>query len=139
MRVFVYGTLLRGLERNDALGASRYLGPALIHATLYDLGSYPGIKRGSTPVAGEIYEVDASTLGRLDAIEDYYPTDPAASLYLRKTVQARCLEDGSDVDVFAYFYAPPIEGCTLIAHGDYRRHRLASQSSRRARTEGESA
>lgn len=127
MRVFVYGTLLKGLERNKALGTSRCLGPALISAALYDLGSYPGIKDGSGPVVGELYDVDASVLERLDQIEGYVRSNPGTSLYRRQTVPVQCFSDGKHVEAFAYYYVPPIDGREIILHGDYRRYRLESQ------------
>ncbi len=45
-KIFVYGTLLKGLERNTALASSKCLGPALIKARLFDIGSYSGIAEG---------------------------------------------------------------------------------------------
>ncbi|EAR22339.1 gamma-glutamylcyclotransferase [Nitrococcus mobilis] len=127
MRVFVYGTLLKGLERNKILGTSPCLGPALISAMLYDLGSYPGIKEGSEPVVGELYDVDASVLELLDQIEGYVRSNPGDSLYRRQTAPVQCFSDGRHLEAFAYYYAPPIDGREIIAHGDYRRYRLESK------------
>ncbi len=127
MRVFIYGTLLQGLERSDALASSRCLGPALTGAALYDLGSFPGIKDGDAPVVGELSEVDEAVLERLDRIEGYFPDSPATSLYTRRTVPAWCFADGTYLEALAYLYAPPVDGGTLIAHGDYRRYLLEAQ------------
>ena len=44
--IFVYGTLLKGLERESVLTNSGYMGPAMIQAELFDLGYYPGTKEG---------------------------------------------------------------------------------------------
>jgi gamma-glutamylcyclotransferase (GGCT)/AIG2-like uncharacterized protein YtfP len=121
-KIFVYGTLLKGLERNSALDSSRYLGPALIKARLFDLGSYPGVAEGDEDVIGEIYEVDEQTLNNLDAIEGYSESAPESSLYLRKPTSARKLADGSSVDVETYFYSHPNE--KTIKGLDYRAFRL---------------
>jgi gamma-glutamylcyclotransferase (GGCT)/AIG2-like uncharacterized protein YtfP len=70
--VFVYGSLMRGLPLHGALADGKYLGRAELHGfCLYDLGPYPGIRRrpGEGVVLGELYEVTAETLSRLDSIE----------------------------------------------------------------------
>lgn len=127
MRVFVYGTLLKGLERNAALSTSYYLGPALINAALYDLGHFPGIKDGDEPVVGELYEVDAATLKQLDQIEGYIESEPSVSLYRRGTIPVQCFSEGQYLEAFTYYYAHPIDEQKIIPHGDYRRYRLELQ------------
>ena len=125
-KIFVYGTLLKGLERNTALTSSKYLGPAIIKARLFDLGSYPGIAEGHENVIGEIYEVNEGTLINLDAIEGYRESAPESSLYLRKPITARKLADGTSIDVETYFYSCPNE--KTIGGMDYRAFRLAKES-----------
>ena len=75
-KVFVYGTLRRGFGNYRRLleGNSRFIGEAATPAefTLLDLGSYPGLVRGGeTAVHGEVFEVDAATLARLDRLEGH--------------------------------------------------------------------
>ncbi|MDC3283380.1 gamma-glutamylcyclotransferase [Planctomycetota bacterium] len=125
-KIFVYGTLLKGLERNTALASSKYLGPALIKARLFDLGSYPGIAEGDEDVVGEIYDVDEETLNNLDAIEGYRESAPESSLYLRKPIAARKLADGTSTDVETYFYSCPNE--KTIKGLDYRAFRLGKEN-----------
>jgi gamma-glutamylcyclotransferase (GGCT)/AIG2-like uncharacterized protein YtfP len=127
-KIFVYGTLLKGLERNSALDSSKYLGPAIIKARLFDLGSYPGIAEGDNDVVGEIYEVDEQTLNNLDAIEGYRESAPESSLYLRKPIAARMLSNGSEVCAETYFYSSANE--KTIGGMDYRAFRLAKESPR---------
>ncbi|MFH5835820.1 gamma-glutamylcyclotransferase [Proteiniclasticum sp. C24MP] len=70
--VFVYGTLLRGIRNHDAyLRSAKYLGEAKLSGYgLYDLGSYPGIRRKQgNRVKGEVYAVDRKTLERLHELE----------------------------------------------------------------------
>jgi gamma-glutamylcyclotransferase (GGCT)/AIG2-like uncharacterized protein YtfP len=50
--VFVYGTLLNGLERHRALEGALYAGSALVKAELHDFGGYPGITKGASSVIG---------------------------------------------------------------------------------------
>src|SRR5262249_26308342 len=76
--VFVYGTLKRESpkEPHRLLRSATYLSRASIRGTLYDLGRYPGLIRGSNSddrVFGELYQLsedDASrALRRLDEYE----------------------------------------------------------------------
>jgi len=87
MKVFVYGTLLKGMSRSHSLSTSRFEGFGVIRGSLYDLGSYPGIVDFDGSVYGEIYDIDSSTLVALDHIEGYDINYPESSLYSRKEVQ----------------------------------------------------
>ena len=71
-RVFVYGTLKRGLLNHELIASSRFLGPAatterfrMIADSFPVLLSYPD----GLAVAGELYEVDTKTRERLDHLE----------------------------------------------------------------------
>ena len=69
MQLFVYGTLLKGMESESFLNVSQYIGPAMFQAQLFDLGDYPGMKVGKGAVVGELYEIDQVTLDALDRLE----------------------------------------------------------------------
>ena len=56
---------------------SRSLGRGTITGLLYDLGPYPAVVHGAGKVWGEVFEVDATVLAALDAIEAFYPDAPA--------------------------------------------------------------
>jgi len=103
MVIFVYGTLMQGLQRCTALHGSRFLGMGTIQATLYNLGSYPCITEGCTRVIGELYDVDDTTLQELDAIEGYDEKSPEASLYCRKQVTAIMADSNMQFQVSTYF------------------------------------
>ena len=83
-KLFVYGTLKRGGCRHGPLATQRCLGPAKTTTTyaLHDLGDYPGLvpcPEGGTAVHGELYEVDCSLVGWLDAKEgspDWFKLEP---------------------------------------------------------------
>lgn len=71
-RLFVYGSLRSGAACNDLMGAATRLGPARTTAeyTLLRISWFPGLlDAGTTAVVGELYEVDATTLSRLDTFE----------------------------------------------------------------------
>ena len=85
VRVFVYGSLLSGLENHGALGVSQKVADARTEEREFlmsDLGFYPGARRGGdAPLVGEVYEVSARTLARLDRLEGH-PT-----FYRREVVE----------------------------------------------------
>lgn len=94
-RLFVYGTLKRGGRNARLMAGGGCCGPvetAPRYAVL-DLGSHPGLVPGDLAVRGELWEVPATVLARLDAFEEIpYPFD-------RRPV---VLADGSTAE--AYFW-----------------------------------
>ena len=112
--VFVYGTLMRGGENHESLNGAAFLGAARTppRFTLVDLGEYPALVReGQDSVSGELYDVDAALLARLDSLEEH-PT-----VYVRETLR---LEDGRE----AFTYVLPRERAGQAARipgGDWRR------------------
>ena len=119
--LFIYGTLMPGLRLEAQMHGARFLGAAQVPGRLVDLGRYPGLLHGEGQVTGEVYEVDDVHLARLDAVEDMVPGHRAASQYWREevTVASGPLQ-GQRVQT--YVYNRPVDGCTAIAHGDYRRY-----------------
>ena len=98
--LFLYGTLHPDRAPAEIAPAARrltLLGPATIRARVYNLVAYPGaiLDANAPPVPGHLFAVpDAETLAALDRYEDFRPTDPAASLFLRVETTAT-LADGS--------------------------------------------
>jgi gamma-glutamylcyclotransferase (GGCT)/AIG2-like uncharacterized protein YtfP len=119
--LFIYGTLMPGLRLEAEMHGARFVGAAQVPGRLVDVGQYPGLVLGEGQVTGEVYEVDDAHLARLDAVEDMVPGDRAASQYWRVgvTVLSGPLQGRS---VQTYVYNRPVEGCTPIPHGDYRRY-----------------
>jgi len=73
LRIFVYGTLMRG-EANDRQLAGLAYAPARTRAewTMVSLGGFPGIiAGGATTIDGEVYEVNDRVLARLDRLEGH--------------------------------------------------------------------
>jgi gamma-glutamylcyclotransferase (GGCT)/AIG2-like uncharacterized protein YtfP len=120
-RLFIYGTLMPGLRLEAEMQGARCVSAAQVPGRLVDLGRYPGLLQGDGQVTGEVYEVDDAHLARLDGVEGVVPGDRAASQYWREevTVLSGPLQ-GQPVQT--YVYKRPVDGCTPIAHGDYRRH-----------------
>jgi gamma-glutamylcyclotransferase (GGCT)/AIG2-like uncharacterized protein YtfP len=70
-RVFVYGTLKRGFGNHRLLAGSRYVGEATIAGRMHSLAAFPAVTLDGKPetIHGEVFEVDAPTMERLDRLE----------------------------------------------------------------------
>jgi gamma-glutamylcyclotransferase (GGCT)/AIG2-like uncharacterized protein YtfP len=112
VRLFVYGSLMRGEAHAEELGPAVFVGPARTAAsyTLVSLGPYPALlSEGGTAVAGEIYELPAAQVARLDDFEE-------PGTYRRRPV---ALADGTTAE--AYFLVAPLgPEAAVIAGGDWR-------------------
>ncbi|MCB9532025.1 MAG: gamma-glutamylcyclotransferase [Myxococcales bacterium] len=116
-RVFVYGTLLPGLPNHGWLRGARSLGPATTERSfaLYDLGHYPAaVTGGDAALRGEVFEVDAAGLARLDILED------VPALYTRALVPVVVSGSHRHVTAWVYTLAAPLpRGAVPIPDGDY--------------------
>ena len=126
--VFFYGTLMTpfnrpGRQRVDS--KMSFTGRGRINAALFDLGIYPAAvptHDGST-VWGEVYEMldPAAVLTALDEIEGFRAAEPERSLYTRVQTDV-LLDDGRQLQAWAYFYNAPLGRAQRIASGDYLEH-----------------
>ncbi len=129
--LFVYGTLMRGFHEDlqEKVGA-KLVGEGTIRAKLYDLGDYPGAKlAGSSSenlVKGELYRLrDGEGASKiLDQYEDYLPSAPRRSLFIRQLVTVT-LENGRKRKAWTYLYNRPVDDAKLIPSGSYRDRVLA--------------
>jgi gamma-glutamylcyclotransferase (GGCT)/AIG2-like uncharacterized protein YtfP len=122
-RLFLYGSLMRGLHNHHLLDGARFIAEDRTRAafTLCDFGSFPAmVAGGTTSVAGEVWEVNADTLARLDALEGHprwYRRTPIVLASRRK----------------AETYLMPadkIGGRPSVDSGDWRRHRAEADALR---------
>ncbi len=128
--LFVYGTLLSGLNNHHFMQGATCLGPATLLGALFDLGDYPGlIVAGAlalplAPVMGELYEVEPSQWAHLDALEQFDPQSVSNSMYLRQWAKVTWLKTGAVQSQRAqvYVYNWPLTGRSRIENGDFRRH-----------------
>lgn len=110
--VFVYGTLKAGGPWNHLLKAARFVGPAeTVRPMPLVLGKVPYLldQEGGHRVRGEVYEVDARTLGALDALEGH------PEWYQRRLKAVRVMGEDQPRQAYAYVLT---EGC--YAHVDWR-------------------
>jgi gamma-glutamylaminecyclotransferase len=77
IRVFVYGSLKKGLGNHRLLEQSKFLGRCYIEGRfkLLNLGGFPGlVKKDDLPVmkvVGEVYQINEDTLRSLDWLEGH--------------------------------------------------------------------
>lgn len=119
--VFVYGTLRAGGSNDIARfsPAPLHIADAVIAATLYDLGAYPGaVLGGEGRVRGEIYRIAPALEAQLDVLEEVRPDD--AGEYIKREVQVHVA--GAMLACLVYEIHPDrIAGRARIASGDWFR------------------
>lgn len=102
---------------------ARFVGRAGVKGSLYDLGSYPGLRldESGSLVVGEVYEVDNEILSRLDDIE-------APAHYWRKQVEVSL--DNHKTACWVYVYDPKFYPASiLIESGDWIEYAKAKTES----------
>lgn len=124
-RVFVYGTLRKGEANHRLLVGSKFVGPAATRPEfkLLDVGPYPLLVAGEKTVVGEVYEVDARTLVRLDVLEGH------PSYYRRTPV---ILADGTEAQAYVFartegVVAPEITSGDWVLRGERAENPLGGE------------
>ena len=102
MKIFVYGTLKRGGQNHHHLAGQIFLGEARTARgyTLYELTGYPGMiaqTGGADGVSGELWDIDAACLARLDEVEGL-----AEGLYHRADVPLLPPFAGQSAETYLY-------------------------------------
>ena len=105
--IFVYGSLKRGYALHHLLEGQTFLGAATTFPLyrVFDLGSYPGLVDWPEgfEVQGELYEVDAECLKRLDEAEGV-----DEGLYTRRVIKLQPPFDR--VEASAWFWLNKVAG-----------------------------
>lgn len=117
--VFVYGLLMRGHDLHHHMESGEYVGDGRVKGALVSFGRYPGLIEGSGTVRGELYRFAdlPAALDVLDDVEEFEPTDPSRSLYLR--IPMRVQTNDAEVDAWTYLYNGPAEDAQPIKSGDW--------------------
>lgn len=95
MKIFVYGSLKRGFYNHERVGKMTYLKDMVLDGfEMYKICSFPGIKRGTGTVHGEVYEVEGKTYEKLEYMErsaDFYPIQyDGMTVFIRDTIGSKC-------------------------------------------------
>ena len=107
--LFIYGTLKRGDVRAPLLDGQRFIGAAQTLALyrLFNTGEYPALVEAAPlglagrSVVGELWQIDAGCLDRLDEEEGV-----EEGLYARQRIEL--MAEGGNAQ--AYFYLHPVDG-----------------------------
>jgi gamma-glutamylcyclotransferase (GGCT)/AIG2-like uncharacterized protein YtfP len=126
--LFVYGTLREFVDIAMARRLRRcgkHLGIAVARGRLYDLGSYPGLKRPrrrGDRVVGDVYELTTprAILPILDRYEAGQLGRERARFVRVQTVVV--MASGARRRAWLYLYQPPVRADQRIRCGDYERH-----------------
>jgi gamma-glutamylcyclotransferase (GGCT)/AIG2-like uncharacterized protein YtfP len=121
--IALYGSLMRGFDAMDELGFGdrlRYAGPCVLAGELFDLGPYPGMRHGDGRVVAELYALlDDGVIEDLDRFEDFEPSRPRDSIYLRERV---ALVEPARTEAWVYVYNAVPDASARIVGGDWRAH-----------------
>jgi gamma-glutamylaminecyclotransferase len=113
MRIFVYGTLKRGLCNHGWMAGQQFIAEARTapEYRMVDCGGYPGmfpVKLGGASIQGEIWEVDEAGRQKLDVLEDVeggeYALEPV------QLMDADAATDGVMDPVYTYIYKWSVVG-----------------------------
>lgn len=121
-KLFVYGTLLRGMPAHSLLAdRTQFVARGSIQGQLYDVGPYPAATGGAGRVYGEVYEINDPELW--DELDDYEePSENAEEpLYRRSIVQVKT-EDGQVLEAMTYVTDSVPPHSRRIEHGSFARY-----------------
>ena len=130
--LFLYGTLMRP-KSDEAIcrvvNRLHRMGAGSVRGKLYDFGDYPGAvvdPSSSTWVRGELVELpeDENLLDALDKYEEFDPTNPQHSLFVRTKVRIQ-LSDGGSVNAWMYVYNKHPGNAPTITGGRYSSSKVA--------------
>ncbi|HKU75728.1 MAG TPA: gamma-glutamylcyclotransferase family protein [Pyrinomonadaceae bacterium] len=134
--LFLYGTLLPSeapTEIASIVKRFRRLGSAHVRGRLYDFGEFPGAvldPSSRTIIHGELVALpsDERILQELDRYEEFDPSDPKRSLFVRKKAKVQ-MANGSSREGWIYVYNKPPGKARLVRGGDYLRSKVAYKFS----------
>lgn len=110
-KLFVYGNLKMGFPMHNYLNKQKFLGPAISRASylLYDFNGVPGLVEDyplGIKISGELYEIDAECLRRIDYAEG------EGSLYKRDTISLDTPDIKWPEQVWTYYALTSVKGMT---------------------------
>lgn len=127
LKLFVYGTLLRGEKNHHVLdGATCLFERCTLKAKMYDTGDgYPAIELAADGIIfGEVYEIDEPIWPALDALEGY-TGNPECDLYSKEVVTVQTM-DGL-LEVVVYTVCDESMKAVEIPSGDWIAYRTSME------------
>ena len=130
--LFLYGTLKpdeADREVTDIVKRLRTLGRGRVPGKLFDLGEYPGAivdVSSNTFVNGLVVELplDRAALDALDRYEEFDPSNPQNSLFIRTRTTVQ-LVSGKSVQGWIYVYNRDPGDAPIVRGGEYSKSRVA--------------
>ena len=108
--LFIYGTLLPGkapAEVAQYVDKLKRIGRGEVRGKKLQLNGYPGavLEQSGDTIEGTVFEIpaDRAFFSQLDAYEEFYPSNPEKSLFLRERTKVK-MEDGSIRECWIYTY-----------------------------------
>ena len=130
--LFLYGTLLPERapdELASVVRRFRSVGHGHIRGRLYDFGDFPGAildpSSGAT-IQGQLVQLPPgrALLRLLDRYEEFNPSKPKASLFVRKKADVK-LSNGRSVKGWVYVYNRDPGDAPIVRGGDYSKAKVA--------------
>lgn len=128
--VFVYGSLLPGLQNSFLLDGSSAVGAGKTTGLLFSMGAFPAVvlnkyltEPTDATIKGMVYQVSPEVLADLDALEGYVE-GMRGNLYDRDTVSVQ-METGNVIEALIYNASPRIINMILsnqlpyVENGDW--------------------
>ena len=130
--LFIYGTLMPSeadKEIAHIVKQLRRIGAAYVRGRLYNLGEYPAAvidHSSNTSIRGELVELpaDKAILDALDKYEEFDPSRPEKSLFVRKKAKVK-LANGRNVEGWMYVYNRDPGNAPIIRGGNYSKSKVA--------------
>lgn len=126
--VFVYGTLRVGASNHHRMKGAEWVGTGIVRGRLYQVSWYPGLVPEAGPrVVGDVYEVDADLLARLDEFEGIRPGTLEGTEYERRRITVEqagatevwdCLHP-PEVEAWAWVWRRSVEDLEEVVGGDW--------------------
>ncbi len=116
-KLFTYGTLRPAYGQE---GKYPHLGSAKTRGRLYYTSWFPGaiFSDEDCEIIGDVLEVDDDELANLDLYEGFDPGHKEQSLFVRVIIPVT-LEDGQEIECFAYQFNHETHEDTRIQTGDF--------------------
>ncbi len=130
--LFLYGTLVPERAPDEVASVVRRfrpIGRAHVRGRLYDFGDFPGAildpSSGAT-IQGQLVQLpaDKALLRVLDRYEEFDPSKPKTSLFVRKKAEVK-LSDGRSIKCWVYVYNRDPGDAPIVRGGDYSKVKVA--------------